>query len=173
MAKLNLSSPWVIFYREIEALFSYDWQVHVIYDEDTNVIKLYVDNPTKADALSKLLPTEKDFGNVTLYIEIIPMNSEYVSGVCGNVFDVAFDGNPIVSYVQEISGIFSNPLLYIVFRNEVVQYFNDSLGDIHGICSTLWQEIAKDVFVPMANVYYCTDFPEDKKTLQSTMKIWP
>ena len=34
MAKLKLSSPWEIFYKEIQAMFSEDPCVHVVFDED-------------------------------------------------------------------------------------------------------------------------------------------
>ena len=48
-------------------------------------------------------------------------------------------------------------MTYVVFKKEVVQYFNDSLGDIHGVCSTLMQDIAKDIFEDTEGVYFCTD----------------
>ena len=64
------------------------------------------------------------------------------------------------SYVEEVTGIFSNPITYVVFVNEVVQYYNDNLSDIHGLRSTLYQEIAKDIFETRLGVYYCTDLPE-------------
>ena len=59
MAKLGLSSPWMIYYREVEALFQMDPGVRVIFDDDNRELKLYVEDGEKAYALSQLLPTEK------------------------------------------------------------------------------------------------------------------
>ena len=44
MAKLKLSAPWIIFYREIEAMFQGDPEVRVVFDEDNLTVKLYVDD---------------------------------------------------------------------------------------------------------------------------------
>lgn len=59
MAKLKLSPPWVIFYQQIKALFEKDPNIKIVYDEDEQKISLFVDNANKADALTRLLPTEK------------------------------------------------------------------------------------------------------------------
>ena len=76
MSKLGLSSPWVNFYRELEALFAKDPEVKVVYDEEKNDVKLYVDNLAKADALAQLLPVERTFGNITITVTVIPANKE-------------------------------------------------------------------------------------------------
>ena len=34
MANVKLSPPWIIFVTELEQLFKYDPQVHVIYDSE-------------------------------------------------------------------------------------------------------------------------------------------
>ena len=174
MATLKLSAPWVEFYRQVEAFFKYDSEVKVIYDEEEAEIKLYVDNATKADALTELLPIEKDFEcGMNLKITIIPSNKDdnKVNATnSANIFVNAFDGNEALSYVQCVTGIFSNDIVYVVFKNEVVQYFNDNLGDIHGIRSTLYQDIAKNVFNAFPNVYYCTDIPNSTVTCSGVTK---
>ena len=74
MAKLNLSPPWVVYYRKLSAFFREDSEVKITYDDIEQEIKLYVDNAEKAVALENLLPKEQNFGNVTLYITIVPAN---------------------------------------------------------------------------------------------------
>ena len=169
MAKLGLTSPWVTFYHEVNAFFEKDSDIRVIYDEEENVISLYVDNEAKAAALTELLPTEKVFGAVTVYIKVIPANRLNVNRINklmagnenkGDLVATALEGNGRLSDVVRIVGIFNNPMTYIVFRKEVVQYFNDSLGDINGVCSTLMQDIAKDIFEDMEGVYFCTDIKD-------------
>ena len=47
--KVNLSSPWVIYYRKLESFFELDPDVEVILEEEYQpVIRLYVDNARKA-----------------------------------------------------------------------------------------------------------------------------
>ena len=59
---LNLSAPWIEFYHKVETLFDPDPNVAVVYDDAAKIIKLYVDGTDKANALEKLLPKEKVFG---------------------------------------------------------------------------------------------------------------
>ena len=158
MSKLGLSSPWVNFYRELEALFAKDPEVKVVYDEEKNDVKLYVDNLAKADALAQLLPVERTFGNITITVTVIPANKEGASKI--QLFRTAFEGNGAFNYTASAEGIFTNPIHYVVFANEVVQYFNDDLSDAHGVRSTLYQDIAEDIFENHESVYFCTNVPE-------------
>lgn len=168
MAKVGMSSPWVVFYREVQAFFKYDNEVNVVLDEEEREIKLYVNRTTKASALAKLLPEEKEFGNVTLKITVVPANG-LTTVQDEDIFKEAFKNNPVLSYTRTFKGLFSADLTYIVFKNEVVQYFTDNLSDINGFESTLYQTIARDVFVPMDNVFYCTDITNSVVTCDSTI----
>lgn len=153
--KLNLSSPWVKFYREIESMFGGDPEIKISFDEEKPEIKLYVDNYVKASALEQLLPSVKYFGIVTLKITIIPSNTAKSPA---ELYNDAFSGNPVFCYTKAVEGVFTNPITYVVFKNKVVQYFADNLGDIHGNCSTLYQDIAQNIFEDSdeQGVCYCT-----------------
>ena len=161
MAKVELSPPWVTYVSKVMALFKEDpqikmWcQMEMRYDESNLELKLLVDNPAKAKASAELLPTSKTFGNVTLKIFVIPANRLRENKI--ETYKAAFDGNPIVSKIETVAGPAGTNFNYIVFRKEVVQYYNDDLGDIDGIHSTLYQEIAKDVFEGEAGIYFCTE----------------
>ena len=152
MAKL--SPPWVNFYREIAALFEQDPEVKVVYDEESYVIQLYVGNGRKADALAKLLPAEKDFGNVQVHIAVIPAN-ENTGDPMGDFRD-AFAGNPVVDNIVSMDTPFGK-MNYVVFIPQVAQYYNDDISDLYGNRTTLFQEIAKDVFSDSHGVNFCTD----------------
>ena len=174
MARLKLSPPWDIYYREVEELFREDPEVRVVYDEDENVISLYVDNRAKAEALYVLLPEEKEFGNVKLYIKVIPANNLSFGNVEFTKIQDALEGNGALSYTKIVRGIFNNDVLYIVFKNKVVQYYNDSLFDVNGLCSTLYQNIAEDVFEDVDGVFYCTDVPNNGVgSLGKPLGEWP
>lgn len=158
---INLSSPWVTFAREIEVLFGKDPDIKYEYNESANVITLYVDNVTKAEAITKLLPSKKTFGNLSVFVRIVPGNSKRETEKTGSVFTKAFDGNPVFSRVIVIEGVYINPITYVVFKREVAQFWNDNMGDPHGVVSTLYQEIAKDVF-EVNDVCYCTEVEAQK-----------
>lgn len=153
MARIKLQSPWVQYYDKISVFFEEDPDVQVLFDEDKPEIKIYVEDQAKAKALAELIPAEQKYGKVVLKVGVIPGNAESSSE--GLISD-AFRGNPIVESIKTISGIFTNPITYVIFQKEVVQYYNDDLGDAYGNCSTLWQEIAKSIFKEQEGVYYCT-----------------
>lgn len=170
MARIGILSPWVRFYKEIEAMFANDPEVKVIYDEEANEVKLYVDNTTKANALAQLLPYEKTFGTVKLKITVLPANELGDSKI--SLFEDAFQGNPAFSYIKTVSGIFSSPLSYVVFKNKVVQYYNDDLGDVNGLCSTLYQDIAKNIFGEQDGIFFCTDVESDFRSKKTRLGEW-
>lgn len=155
---LKLSSPWQIYYHQINALFEQDPEVKVVFNDEEYELKLFVENPIKADAIAKLLPVEQSFGNVTIKVMVIPANK----GSLGDVFRAAFNGNPALSYVADVDTPLTGKLACVVFQNRVVQYFADNMLDVHGVISTLYQDIAKEVLIPDGAVSYCTDIIEDE-----------
>jgi len=151
---LNLASPWITYAQKVNALFDKDPEVLVQYDNDTLELKLYIDNAAKADALSQLLPIEKTFGNVTLKITVIPANNE-LSKI--SLFRNAFAGNPIFDRVETVPFTQNAPIEYIIFTREVVSFFNDDVGDFYGAESTLYENIARDVFDTSEDgIFFCT-----------------
>lgn len=173
--RLKLAPPWVTYVNEIKALFGEDPDIVIKYDNDNVELKLYVEDFVKAAALGMLLPEEKEFGNVTLFITIVPANGkalehDFTSMTYGQIFDTVFKGNPVYSFSVDIDSVFSNVLTYVVFKNKVVQFFNDNLNDVYGNMSTLYQEIASDVFNIGRSVFFCTDKPEE---LGKSLTEWP
>lgn len=142
--KLELVSPWVNFYKEIEALFGRDPEIRVEIDDADKKVTLYVSNGDKAEALSRLLPDTKTFGNIEVRIEVINENDPDNWDLLEN-YEMAFKGNPAFESVKESVTPFGT-FRYVLFSKQVVQYPNDDIGDAHQIRSTLFQEIAKDVF---------------------------
>lgn len=165
MAIIKKSAPWVTYYREVNELFKKDKKVLVVFDEENVELKIYVDNPAKANAIQYLMPTEKEFGNVTLKIDVIPANGKTLRDVnTSNILTIACDAfldNDAVYMVTDVRSAFD--LVYVIFRKEVVQYFDDNLGDINGNCSTLYEVIARDVFKDIG-IKYCTDCGKENRT---------
>ena len=115
-----------------------------------------------------LLPQGKFYGDVYLEITVIPANYDPLKGELNEfdydtLFNLAFKNNPVFAFTYPIEGIFSNKLVYVVFKNRVVQFFADNLNDIHGNISTLYQDIAEEIFSDRRNlqgVLFCTDIEE-------------
>ena len=168
MALLRLSAPWQTFYKELCVLFSQDPEVHIVYDQDELVINMYVENETKSVALNKLLPEVLTFGNVELQLKIVPANKVCNGPSLGNYYKDAFYKNPIVDDIVTVEGIMTNTITYVIFKKEVVQYWNDDIGDAHGVCSTLYQDVAGRVFEEKEGVFFCTNV--DSKTVPSLRK---
>lgn len=165
MPIIKKSAPWVTYYREVDALFKKDEEVFVVLDEENVELRIYVNNQSKASAIQYLMPTEKEFGNVILKIEVIPANGMKMRNVDeASILDIvcdAFRENDAVYMVTGVRSMFD--LIYVIFRKEVVQYFDDNLGDINGNCSTLYEVIARDVFRDVG-VKYCTDCGKENRT---------
>ena len=158
MANIKLSAPWVVYYKQIEALFGPDPGVNLSFDEDEKVIKLYVNGEKKAEAIEKLLPAERTFGNVTVRTVVFPANQLGATRV--SLFHAAFEGNPVFAYTKTIEGVLTNPISYVVFKNRVVQFFADNLHDVNGNISTLYETIATEVFGEDEGICFCTDTEE-------------
>lgn len=161
MAKLKLSPPWVLYYKKLNALFEYDEDVLVIYDEDEMEIKLYCSNNNKSEALSLLLPNTISFGDVELKITVIPSNEKTnkVKITINNpetaIYVLFNTNNDYVESVEVIPTPFGK-FTYVIFVKEVVQYFEDDLSDFYGIKSTLCENIAREIFKDIDGVFFCT-----------------
>lgn len=158
--KLKKSPPWYAYVNELQLMFGQDPDITInFYDDDELEVKLYVKNEKKASALTAILPVAKDFGGKILKVTVVPDNE--LDEFNYSKFLDAFDGNPIFEYAKD-GQLFGKPIGYVVFKNEVVQYFDDNLGDIHGNVSTLYQNIAKDIFEGKDDgIFFCTATPEE------------
>ena len=178
--RLKLSPPWITYVNELQALFDGDPLIAFNVDYNTSdgpSVVLACGNGDKTAALMELLPTEKVFGNIVLNISIdgVPSNRTFTSAK--ELFEVAFEGNPAFAYaVTPGDDTYWIPATYIVFKNYVVQFFNDNLNDCHGIVSTLYETIANDVFEEYkefynAPVYFNTDI--EHGALGKPLGEWP
>lgn len=151
---VKLSPPWITFVNELKALFENDPDVHIEFsDDECATVKLYVERPEKCDALTQLLPPVKEFGYYKLYIKVIPANLKTTP--TEDIIRYAFKGNPILENTMVIPSPFGD-MIYAVFAKKVVQFPNDDMSDPNGLESTLYENIAKDVFESKPNTFWCT-----------------
>lgn len=154
--RVNLLSPWARYANKLRAMFGHDPDIEIGFNNDDATVTVYVSNQLKAEALARLLPVTKTFGNVEMKIIVIPENKDedYKS-----LLLTALAGNPVLHSI--IGGRTEFDMQYAVFAKEVVQYYDDNLGDPNGLTSTLYQDLAKDLFENVKGIYFTTD-PEDK-----------
>ena len=94
----KIAPPWIQYSNKIIALFGNDPEIKIEYSNDDVELKIRVANEIKADAIAKLLPHKKYFGNVTLTITIIPANDLESEAT---LYQNAFNGNPVFSFVYQ------------------------------------------------------------------------
>ena len=173
MARLKLSPPWVLYYKKLNALFDKDDTMKIVYDEDNMEIKIYTYLNYKSKALSFLLPDTVSFGDINLKITIVPPDIEddnlitairefsaediLTSQAAIRILFALDDyiGNGHVKSVKNIRTPYGD-FLYVIFKKEVIQYYEDNLSDFYGNCSTLCETIAKEIFKDATGVFFCT-----------------
>lgn len=169
--RFKIAPPWVTFVNEIAAMFGDDPDITITYNNTDYCLLVKVDNEEKAAAISTLLPERRKFGNVTL--DVVVSTSENKIMIGGEMleeskvlFETAFKNNPAFSFARRVDydDFTIGGITYVVFANRVVQFFNDNLNDNFGNVSTLYQEIAKDIFTPESTkgVFFSTDVVADK-----------
>lgn len=172
-SNLNLSAPWITYQHNIEALFGPDPEIAIKFEEEDDgnyTIKLYVRNHDKAEALSKILPGEKVFGNIKVTNLVIPENAVEEESV-KDLFKVAFKNNPVVeSVVGVIDPLTKFERSFVLFEKRVVQYYNDDMTDPYGNRSILYKDVAEEVFDGHDGIFFSTspdefscrcDYPND------------
>ena len=161
--RLKISPPWVVYIKKVEALFDGDPQIacNVDYSSKSPSIILACNNGDKVTALQQILPDEVKFGNVTLNVEIdgIPSNRGFKNKK--ELFETVFENNPAFAYALSPADEGYNwfSMVYVVFKNCVVQLPVDNINDPRGLISTLYQDIATEILTGEGaqGVFFSTD----------------
>ena len=175
--RLKLSPPWITYINMLQALFDGDPEIafNVKTGSENPEVTLATNNGDKATALVKLLPAEKTFGNIVLKVNVDGPFTNRAFATTKELFEAVFARNPAFAYcvVPTEEGYWFFNVCYVVFKNCVVQFFNDNLNDAHGVVSTLYQNLAAELFedAGFINVYYCTDVERGK--LGKPLGEWP
>ena len=153
MNGVKISPPWTTYYRELVELFKKDKEIFIEFDKNKNEIEITTTKYEKSLALKKVLPCEKDFGGVKLKINVVYKEPK-MDAI--NAFKELAINNPIFKYTY-VFPTSANPIAYVVFAKEVVQYWNDDMSDPHGITSTLYENLAREVFSENPVIIFSTD----------------
>ena len=171
---LKLSSPWMNYYKAMKAFFDKDPDVRVVFDEQTNKVNVYVEDEYKAVALDNLLIPVQEFGNITIRINVIPANGTFLGDVVfedqTDLIKAAFKYNDAVDSIKSWQFAVNASYTYVLFKDEVVHYFNDDLSSYTGHAHTLMQNIGDKIMKMPSGVFLDTVIGKN-----STManKSWP
>ena len=160
MNELQKSSPWVAYARKLNAFFAGDPCVTVDLSEvdSSRLVRITVTGNDKYDALKRLLPESKIFGSAELQIELSARQNERSYR---ELFNAALSGNSCFSRAVEacaMGGLWT----YVEFKPDVAQYMDDNLGDLNGMTSALYADLARDLFGEVApGVFLSTDEPSE------------
>jgi hypothetical protein len=143
-----MMAPWDEYVQAARALFGDDPDVTVDDAVETEsgdyrvVVRVHGDD--KAESISELMPTELTYGNVTLYVDVVPDNERELTVT--DHLRRAFAGNPLFVDVMELSPtLVSVGATYALFMPECVQYYSDDLGSPYGATTLAVEEVARKV----------------------------
>lgn len=161
-SNVSISPPWCEYAEKLKALFKGDPRVSVGEIGDTQTpghkaLSIEVLTHKKFVALEKILPKKVTFGNISLEILLFDKENTTPEDNIYALYKDAFAGNYAVEKVIETTDATGLPHLYICFKPEVVQFYNDNMGDYYGNWNGLAQDIAREVFdkAPLG-VHFCT-----------------
>lgn len=161
MKRINLEAPWETFAKKVAALLANDPDIIVgeLMNDPSErgdyALAIPVYNHEKFLALDRLLPGSKKFGNVTLSIDLYDEENAEVD--TEGLFQTLFKDNPVFDSVQTLTDPAGGEWTYVVFRPEVIQFFDDDLTDVNGNWTGIAEDIAREVFAENARgVYFCT-----------------
>lgn len=112
------------------------------------------------------MPGEVPIGDVTVRAAILgpdedgENSAEEIASVC-DLFRKAFTGNPHFSRVVTVRYPLGMVLNYCVFKKEIIQFWNDDLSDINGVCSMITSDLAREILVldsaPFEKISFCIE----------------
>ena len=141
-------APWSEYVQAAKSLFEDDPDVVVddatLLESGDYKVTVRVHGDDKAESISELLPTELTYGNVTLYIDVVPDNERELS--IADHIRRAFAGNPLyLDVVEPATSLTTFGAVYALFMPECVQYYSDSLGSPYGATTCTVEEVARKV----------------------------
>jgi len=158
----TLSPPWYTYWNKIKSTVGASPSIKVSDLEPTSPANYKVtirsDNGGEANALAQILASSATFGNISLSVVVInpeqiiinPTSPEIVI----NLFNTAFRSNPL--YVEAKSKPLlagSTEIVFPIFAEKVVQFFNDDLTDYYSNANLVAADAFKAVLQSHVGVF--------------------
>ena len=163
MSKLKLEAPWYTYQKKVKALFCGDPAISVgeVAENENGDTAYYFDievrDHEKFIALDRVMPKKVTFGNVTMAIILYDEANAAADDDALALYKTIFNGNPNVDSVQAAYDHTGTRHGFVLFKPEVIQFFDDDIHDFNGLWSGLMQDIAKEVFeAEVRGIHFCT-----------------
>ena len=163
MKNLAVIAPWYEFNRKVKALFERDPDIIVgdIVQMDGGSFNygfdIEVRDHKKFLALDRVMPKEKQFGNIKVGICLYDEENALGGEDIIETYRTIFEGNGIVKDIKDAQDFAGTRHGFIRFKPEVIQFFNDDTSDYNGRWSGLAQDIARDLFAgEYRGIHFCT-----------------
>ena len=163
----TIQAPWWTYYNKVKALLGNDTDLSIgqLSESGEKIYSFNVDstNTDKIIALQKIFKTVIPMGNITLKINFNVINDgtpemSYTK-ITAEDFRTAFNENPIVDEVNEVS-LFDTNFIFVIFKKKIIQFYNDDITDYWGNYNGLAEDIAREVFTDRmfhSGFNYCTN----------------
>jgi len=159
---VKLSPPWYTYHRKVLAMFGRDPEVTVkelgTDDEINYSYFILVSNKEKAQAIKALLINPVELGDITVTAYIFGPDENSEVGAAdlddAELVENALKGNPIFDSIKDRQLAFFH-FCYCIFKKEVIQFWNDDLGDYYGNMNCLAEDLARELFKGVL-VQFCT-----------------
>lgn len=158
MTTINLTNQRLITYvHQVEQFFKYDKDVNVVYSDTDNILDLYVNSAKKSFALNILMPKTVTSNKNIITINVISLYDEIKCKLSDiELYNEAFLNNPIHVDTRSVL-YYPRNLIYILFRPEIIKFYDDDLKNYNGYHHMLYEDIARNIFVQKDNVFFCTN----------------
>ena len=157
--KVGIQAPWVTHYEFVKAMFGRDEEINIseLNELDNGNYEFIVSSPNcdKLTAIIKIFKSDTfKFGNVSLHIKFLVENDSEEYG--GDDFETAFEDNPIFDEVITGKLPTGEEMYFVMFKKEVIQFYNDDISDPYGNFNGLAEDIARELFRDQFNVQFAT-----------------
>jgi len=155
---LKLSPPQYTYFNFIKHAIGHDDCLEVLEMQETvegdYLIQIEVQGRRKARALAAILELHKPISNFNVYIEILnngqpvePQEDYETMRDFIAMFKTALNTNCYFESVKVGQTLAGSPLIFLIFKKDVIQFFNDDLSDFYnnynGVVAHVFREILK------------------------------
>ena len=155
---LNLSPPPYTYFNFLKHSIGNDPCLEVlemqVMEGGNYLIQIEVEVRSKARALAVILKLHQNIGNENIYIEVLnngrivrPQEDYRTMRDFIKMFECALSTNHYfdrATFIKTISGM---PIVFLIFKKEVIQFFNDDLSDLYanfnGVAADVFREVMR------------------------------
>jgi len=173
MSKVNLANPITGHANELAAFLAKDADIHTKFEFKRRVLRIYVDDAAKAEALACVLKKRIELGKLYLDIAIYPPNGDKGYGkkldvklndlekgepeVLKALWKTAFKGNKNFVRVLQAKDRTGTIWTFALFNRVAVQWLNDDIQNPELTTSALPETVVKTFAAEHLGVQVSTD----------------